>query len=713
MKIDRDRLRLILLGVCVWAVLGVFAFRLVQIQIVDGSYYLAQQQKGSSRVQTIKAARGEILDRNGDPFSYNEPCYNIVFDRALTSSDADNGMILQLIRLLRDSGESWIDNLPLIIENGVPVFTQDETAVSRLREHLSTNTYALAPDVFYWLCERYDLQGYDMQDARDIGAVRYEMEQKGYSLSTRYTFAEDISVETAVYIRQISSALPGVDVEETARRAYRDGDLAPHIVGRIGAIFADELEGYLSQDKGYTRDDLVGKEGIERTYESTLRGTDGVRRIDLDASYHVIGIEEEKPAVPGNSVVLTLDKKIQRTAAQALEDEIKLLNETAPTGEGKEADAGAVVVIDIKNSELLAAVTYPSYNLETYSADYAANASDPLYPFLNRAFSGIYAPGSCFKPVTGIAGLAEGVITPETQVDCEHVYTFYAPSYQPTCLGWHGLFTVTDALRHSCNIFFYDTGRQLGIATMNEYARALGLGVPTGIELSEATGTQCDPDTPYPGDALQAAIGQLDNGYTPVQLANYCATIARRGVRTRLKLVKSISSYYDWTDVIEAPETEVLNDLGLPDSLYDPIFEGMIQASHDPRGTAYSYLGDYPLTIASKTGTPQTHEFPNSTFICFAPAEDPQIAIAVVIEKGWHGYTGAPVARRILDAYFFPEEENPSEPEDPAETQSEPSEPASYSAASGTASLQNSDAEPSDSSSPLGPSSDNPESTPE
>lgn len=677
MKFDRERLRLILLGVFFWMVLGAFTLRLVQIQIVDGADYLARQQRGSSKVQTIKAARGEILDRNGDPFSYNIPCYNVLFDRALTSTDGDNETIFNLILLLRQSGETWIDNLPLVIQDGAASFTDDATAVNRLREHLETNTYAQASDVFYWMCERYRLtppadpntewftalseserrwiETLSVQDARDIGAVRYEMERKGYSLSNRYTFAEDISLETAIRIQQTGPDLPGVDVVETARRGYRDGELAPHIIGRVGAIFADELEGYLNQNKGYTREDQVGKEGIERTFESTLRGTDGTRRIDLDASYKVIGIEEERPAIPGNTVVLTIDKDIQRAAAKALEEQIKYLNETAPAGEGKEANAGAVVAIDIKNSEVLAAITYPSYNLETYSADYAANAANPLYPFLNRAFSGVYAPGSCFKPVTGIAGLAEGVIKPDTRVDCQHTYSFYAPGYQPTCLGWHGLFTVTDALRHSCNVFFYDTGRLLGIAKINEYARALGLGSPTGIELSEANGTQCDPNTVFPGDALQAAIGQLDNGYSPVQLANYCATIARRGVRTRLHLVKSISSYYDWQDVIEKPAPEVLSDLGLPDSLYDPIFEGMIQATHDPRGTAYSRLGNYPITVASKTGTPQTHEFPNSTFICFAPAEDPQIAIAVVIEKGWHGYTGAPVARKVLDAYFFPE----------------------------------------------------------
>lgn len=693
MKFSQGKLRLIALGSIVWTIFSLFVFRLAQIQIVSGADYLAKQQNGSSKTQVIKAARGEIVDRKGRPFSYNKACYNLVFDRALAPEGHENETILKLINVLRKTNENWTDNLPITLNEGKAIFTEDSDAVTRLRKHLDTNSYAEAPDLFYWLRERYHLtstpsdpevkwfasltqdqqqwlEQLSAQDARDIAGVRYEMERNGYSLAVRYTFAEDVSLETAVLIRQMSASVPGVEVVETAKRGYIDGNLAPHIVGRIGAIFADELEGYLSQNKGYTREDLVGKEGIERAFESTLRGVDGVRRIDLDSSYHVVDIAEQQAAVPGNTLVLTIDKDIQRTALNALVKEIKYLNENAPQGKGREANAGAVVAIDIKNSEVLAAVTYPSYNLENYSEDYAKNASDPLYPFLNRAFSGIYAPGSCFKPTVATAGLSEGVITPETTVNCQRVYTFF-PSYQPTCLSYHGPVTVSDALRVSCNIFFYDTGRQLGIALINQYAQALGLGVPTGIELAEAKGTQCDPDTIYPGDVLQAAIGQLDNGYSPVQLANYCATIARRGVRMKLSLVKSISSYYNWEDTIETHSPEVANVLDVDPEVFDPIFDGMIQATHDVRGTSYRYLGDYPITIASKTGTPQTHEFPNSTFICFAPAEDPQIAIAVVIEKGWHGYTGAPVARAVLDSYFFPEKLNEaaSEKENTAESE--------------------------------------------
>ncbi len=678
MKVSREKFRLVTLGVIVWLIFSLFLFRLAQVQIVSGADYLAKQQQGSSRTQVIKAARGEIVDRQGRPFSYNEACYNLVFDRALAPEGSENETILKLINVMRDAGQVWIDNLPLTVAEDGATFTGDGDAVARLRKHLGTNSYTEAQDVFYWLRQRYrltadpadpDAQWFaalspdelewlrklSSQDARDIAGVRYEMERKGYSLSVRYTFAENISLETAVLIRQMNNTLPGVEVVETARRGYVDGDLAPHIIGRIGAIFADELEGYLSQNKGYTREDLVGKEGIERAFESSLRGVDGVRRIDLDANYHVVDITEEQAAVPGNTLVLTLDRDIQRTARDALINEIKYLNENAPEGQGREANAGAVVAIDVKNSEVLAAVTYPSYNLETYSEDYAKNASDQLYPFLNRAFSGVYAPGSCFKPVVGTAGLIENVVTPGTTVNCQRVYAFL-PTYQPTCLGYHGPLTVSDALRVSCNIFFYDTGRQLGIARINQYAQALGLGVPTGIELTEAKGTQCDPNTIYPGDVLQAAIGQLDNGYTPVQLANYCATLARRGVRMKLSLVKSISSYYDWRDTISTHTPEVANTLNVDRSVFDPVIDGMIQASHDVRGTAYRYLGNYPVTVASKTGTPQTNEFPNSTFICFAPADDPQIAIAVVIEKGWHGYTGAPVARAVLDSYFFPDQ---------------------------------------------------------
>ena len=707
MKISRDKLRLIELGAVVVLISCLFLLRLSQIQIVEGEDYLQQQQQGTQKTQTIKAARGEIVDRNGSPFAKNEVSYNVVFDMALSPDGTLNSTILKLINIFNERNEEYNDSLPL--SRTMPVqYDGSDDEIERLKgkNFLDLNTYATADEAFYWLKERYELQDYTDEEARAIAGVRYEMEKEGYSLSVRYTFAEDISLETAVLLRQYGSDLPGVDVEEAAVRSYVDGDLAPHIVGRVGAIFADELDSYLSSGLGYSRDDLVGKEGIERAYESVLKGTDGVRVIELDADSNVVGIYEQQAAVPGDTVVLTIDKTIQRVAKEALEDEIAYLQENAKPGEGKEADAGAVVVVDIKQSEVLAAVTYPSYDLSTYSEDYAENASNSLYPFLNRAFSGVYAPGSCFKPVTAVAGLTTGVIDPTSRVTCTGIYTFY-PSYQPTCLSSHGSLNVAEALRHSCNIFFYDTGRKLGIETLNSFARSLGLGSLTGIELTEALGTQTSPDSINPGDALQTAIGQLDNGYTPIQLANYTATLARNGERRKLSIVKSISSYYDYTDVIEEHEQVVEEKLDVPDYAFETVREGMVMATHDVRGTSYSYLGDYPIQIASKTGTPQTNDFPNSTFICYAPADDPEIAIAVVIEKGWHGYTGAPVARAILDAYFFPEtlqddesgtEEDGEESFQTSASQQAASQPSSQTSASQPAAPQNS-AQPESSSS--------------
>jgi len=646
--------RILALGLCIGLALIVYMFRLAQIQIADGASYLAAQQAGDVKVQTREAARGEIVDRNGSPFAYNEASYRIVFDKALMPAGRENETILTLIGILSESGEEWISNLPLQLnETGKVVFAPDsDNAVTRLKNFVGTNSYASASDILYWLRDRYSLEDYTDAEAVMASAVRYEMERTGYSIENRYIFAEDISLDTATLISQLQSSIPGAYIEETANRVYIDGDLAPHIIGRTGAIVADQVDEYLA--KGYSMNDRVGVEGIERAYEDILRGESGEILISRAADYSVTGVEESKPAVPGDTVMLTIDKNIQRVALNALRDEIAYLNEYAKEGEGKEADAGAAVVIDIKNSELLAAVTYPSYDLSTYSQDFAKNSADPLMPFWNRAFAGVYAPGSTFKPTVAIAGLAEDILTARTQVRCSKVYTYFE-DYQPTCLGSHGLMTLADALRASCNIFFYDTGRNLGIQTINNYAQSLGLGVPTGIELYEAAGTQCDPDSPNPGDSLQAAIGQLDNGYTPLQLANYAATIARRGIRTDLSLVKAICSYYDYNEVIEENEPSVMANVLLEDKYWDAVFDGMIQATHAPNGTSYRYLGDYPITVASKTGTPQTQQFPNSTYICFAPAEDPQIAIAVVIEKGWHGYTGAPVARAILDAYFYPD----------------------------------------------------------
>ena len=657
MQESKDKSRFIILQAVMWFIFFIFVLKLMNLQIVNGENYLDMQNKSSYRTQIIKAARGEIVDRNGEAFTKNVVSYDVVFDKALTPEESLNDIILRLCRIMEKQGETWNDSLPLKPDGSLE-FTDDEDEIKRLKgkNFLDLNSYADAEEVNYWLVKRYKLEDFSAKERRMIAGVRYEMEKQNYSLSNRYLFSEDIKIETAVLIRQENFTLPGVDVVETAKRSYVDGDLAPHIIGRTGVMFAEEVEYYMSKGRGYTPTDIVGKDGIEKTFEDVLRGTNGERKIELSPSYEVRGISVEKEPVPGNTVVLTLDKNIQRAAMEALRDEIKFLNETAPEGKGKEADAGAVVAIDVKNSELLCAVSYPSYDLSRFSEDFAKNNSDKRSPFLNRAFSGRYAPGSCFKPVTGTAALNEGLATKDTKVTCTGVYTALADKgYAPTCLSSHGPMTVADAIRHSCNIYFYEMGRQLEIPRINEYAMKLGLGVKTGIELSETAGTLNNPKSKNPGDSLQAAIGQLDNGFSPLQLANYCATLARDGVRQDVTLIKGISPTYDLKDMKPDDRKRPKVPGDIDSEVFDVIRDGMVQVTQDPRGTAYRYLNDYPLVVAAKTGTPETKEFPNSTFICYAPADDPQIAVAVVIEKGWHGYTGAPVARKVMDAFFFPE----------------------------------------------------------
>jgi penicillin-binding protein 2 len=649
MKLSVERKRLLIAGGLFAAVILAYVFRLLDMQVVNGESYLQTLIRGSSRTQAIQAARGEIVDRYGRPLAYNQTGFDILFDRAQMPYGRENEIIGRSSEILSSLGEEWIDDLPVTRQAPFAYTEGHEGDVARLKKFLELGEYATAADALYWLGMRYGLDGEDEETLRLVAGVRYTMEQRGFSLSAPYTFAKGVLISTATYIKQMSFDLPGTDVQESAVRAYEDGSLMPHILGTVGPIYTEEYAAY--KEKGYARNELVGKDGIEKAFEDELRGTAGRRRIYLDAAGNVEDVAVEEAAVPGNTISLTIDKGLQKVAGEALEKQIEYLQRTAKEGQGKEANAGAVAVLDVKTGEVLALVSYPSYDLGTYSKNYAALSADERHPLFNRALSGTYAPGSTFKPVVGIAGLNEGVITPSTVVTCRRVYTFLS-TYQPTCLSYHGPVTLRDALRVSCNIFFYDTGRQLGIQTINRYAGLLGLGVPTGIQLPEKTGQLNNPDSDRPGDVLQASIGQLDNRFTPLQLANYAATIANRGKRMQASIIRCVHSY-NFDRLIYENDPQVAAETDIPAEIFETVIQGMVDASRI--GTASATFGNYPITVASKTGTPETTAFPNSTFIAFAPAEDPQIAVAVVIEKGWHGYTGAPVAKAVFDAYFFSE----------------------------------------------------------
>ncbi|HIX64959.1 MAG TPA: penicillin-binding protein [Candidatus Anaerotruncus excrementipullorum] len=668
-------------------VLLFFSLRLMQLQVVEGESLTAQIEQGWTDTQTIKAARGQIFDRNGQPLAVNAVGRDVVINMAYMGDTPVNEVIQRLIGVMEQAGEGWIDNLP--ITQQAPFRFLDEeayaTQIDRLKRAVDAQPYATAEDVCALLREKYGLEELDDTRFRQVAGVRYEMEQRGFNMRTPYTFATNIRMETVPQIKEQGYRLPGVDVVETPIRQYVSGDIAPHLIGQVGPLYAEQWNAAEKEmtpdgnvvahigDHTYLMNDSIGISGVEQAFESYLRGQDGQRVIVRNNRGDVIDVVEEQPAVPGDSVVLTIDAQLQKVAQDALANKIHSMQQdlvTYPEGEGHEVDAGAVVVLDVKTGELLAAATYPSYNLATYQQDYAQLASATPEPLFNRALSASYRPGSTFKPAVALASLAEGVIDRDTTVLCTGQYTRF-DDYQPMCEGVHGLVNVLGAINSSCNLFFYDVGYNLGIEKIDEYAHLLGLGVSSGLELPENPGQVASPELKSqlhtgeevewrPGDVIQAAIGQGDTMLSPLQLANYTATLANGGQRMEVTILKSVRSY-NLEQAVYDHEPQVAASIDAPEAL-EAVKEGMVSVAR--QGTARGTFASYPLDVAAKTGSPQTPQGINSVFIAYAPADDPEIAVAVVLEKGWEGYTGAPVAKEIFDAYFFSDSSKNAQPVD-------------------------------------------------
>lgn len=659
---DKLKIRRWIVVALVLTVFGLYVSRLMDIQIVQADYYRNKVESHSTGRQVISAARGEVVDRNGLSMVSNRLGYDVVIDKAYFPSDRQNDIILRLIGLFEENGAQWIDSLPITQQAPFEFLTGYDSELATLKKLLKVQDYSTVDDVMYRLIERYKLQDYTQTQARKIAAVRYEMERRDFSMPYPYTFANDIEIDLVLQIKELNHQLLGVDVIESALRRYDMGTTAPHLIGTTGPIYREEWNDY--ESKGYELNDIVGKSGVEAAFEEYLRGVKGERLITIDAGGQVVSATDSIPPEPGSTIVLTLDTKLQTVAENALEAQIKYLQQTAPAGKGQEADVGAVVVIQPKTGQILSLVTYPSYDLNTYLQDYSELVGDTEgMPLFNRALQGVYAPGSIFKPVVGTAGMAQGVVQEATTVFCGLVYTRFA-DYQPKCLRADGNINLNRALSYSCNIYFYDVGYNLGIDNIDKYARQYGLGEPTGIELAEETGRRSNPETAKAmgkkwnqGDVLQSSIGQLYHGFTPLQMANYTATIANRGTRMKATIVKEIQDY-GRKNVIEPFQPVVADQVDASKEDIEAVVRGMVSASRT--GTALSHFANYPVDVASKTGTPEDVTHPNSTFIAFAPAEDPEIAIAVVIENGWHGYTGAPVAKAIMNEYFGYDEPVPS-----------------------------------------------------
>lgn len=657
-------------------VLGIILLRLVEFQLVNGEEYKSQAQSVTNYKFNIPAARGEIVDRYGRALASNAVGYDLVINQLMLTGDV-NQLVMDLVEILQSCGEEWNDTMPISSpdESGHYTFTDegDEAAQSRLaklKQNIELQQYATADQVMAKLVERYELENYDPQWQRILAGVRYQMQLEDFSASNSFTLASDISNQTVAMVKERSLSLAGAEIIETTHRVYEDGTLLPHYLGSVGSItseqwWVEDEDGNVTtplKDKGYNMNDLIGQSGVEKYAEDRLRGKEGTQQVSRDKSGVVVGTQMLVDPEPGETVVLTIDKDLQKSLNEQLEALILEMQQTKPEMKGKEVTAGSAVVIDVKTGGVLAIANYPSYDLNLYKSNYSQYSSDPNTPLLSRATTGLYAPGSTFKPAVALAGLLNGIITPLDTVTCNHTYTFYT-DYQPRCeMINHRIgskIDVSHALTYSCNTFFYDVGRRVGIDAYDEMATQLGLAQKTGFELGESTGnlTHTTDENYGNGLELQAAIGQGNTQVTPIQLASYANTLANKGTRYKTHIV---SGYRDSNtgELIEEVEPEILGQIEDNIGAFDVVEEGMLGAAR-----ASSALKDYPLNIAVKTGSPQTWKkngdtyYVHSSAIAYGPVEDPQLAIGIVLEWGGGGSNALPLVRSIFDSYYYTQSE--------------------------------------------------------
>lgn len=679
-----ERMRAAFFFVITVAMFALCAVDLMKIQIVDGAEYLEKSKTTRQASQVISSPRGEIVDINGVEIVSNKTGFNIIIEKAFApNKNADmNSLIIRIARILEEDGVKWIDTLPITDNQPYRYLEARDSDVSKLKKNINLQNYATAEDCIAEIYNLYEISDiYTEHEKRIIAGIRYEMIIKSFSLSNRYTLAEDVPMDTIVKLKETAYNLEGMDIVEEAIRVYTAGDVAPHLIGTVGAISAEEYEE--KRDNGYALNDVIGKSGIEKAMEDELCGDKGIRTIELQNGA-VVSDVIEKAAIPGNTVQLTLDAEYQRDVQEILENHILWLNnQTNEKKKGTEADAGAIVVLNAKTGALIAAATSPTYNINDYLTDYASVANGENGPLTNRATHGLYRPGSTFKTVTATAALNEGYLAGgNTCIVCENEYKYW-DDYKPKCTGWHGKINVVTALEQSCNIFFYELGRLMGPDLIEDYASMYGLGEDLGLETGGSKGRIATPDSIMAlgqdwqaGLIVQVAIGQSETAVTPLQMAVQALTIANKGVRYKPYMVDSVHTY-NMEETVYKTEPEIVQTIeDKTGETFDLIIQGMKQAG---AFLPYSYpnvndyytpylLSELPEETAIKTGTPQmtTAEDTGSAFIGFYPADDPEIAFSGFVE---HGEYSKFMIRQLIDAYYN-ENYSPAKPQITAQTAS-------------------------------------------
>lgn len=631
--------------------------KLINVQLVQHDTLLKKSKITNSFTVSIPSTRGEIVDRNGNPLVVNTKGNSIVLDWAAFPPASDdtsrNAVLYNLIVLFENHKQPWENNLPLELNGETVSFKADsEKDIAKMKsaEILDLATYATAQNCFDALLSKYKIAEYSVADSFKIATLRYELSLKGFSGNTPIKIADNVSDEVALIIKeQNAQYYRGADIQITAYRSYVDGTVAPHILGTTTKMTAELYTELKSQ--GYGMNDMVGESGIEKAMESYLRGTNGQMTVTIDDDGKITK-EVTKQPVQGCTIVLTIDKNLQIVAQDNLAATVVA---TAPDS------AGAVVVQEVNTGEILAAASYPTFDISKYRENYQQYSADPMLPLWNRFSQGTYAPGSTFKPNTAIASLETGTIDANTTFVCHGYMTYKDRVVQCQNGKSHGTVNVEKALEQSCNIFFYNCADQMGIQKMNEYSSDLGFGQKTGVEITEAKGIMAGKAYReshnliwQPGDTLQAAIGQGDNLVTPLQLASYCATVANGGTRYQSHFVKQILSY-DCSEVVSSFLPTILEKLDVSQQTIKLVHNGMDRVT---RSGAPAYIFKQAVVPTSaKTGTSQVAN-PDGTFrnngflIAYAPSENPELAISSVIELAGSGTQTASITKEIINAYY-------------------------------------------------------------
>ncbi len=677
--------RYLMLGICFVAFFIIIVMRLVNLQIVEGEKYNIDSQGRLLKESTVTAPRGKIMDRSGVPIAVNRQGFTVKIVKTNVTNDELNEILYRLVCILEKNDKSYNDDLSKYLTFN-PISFNGRSVEEILKWEKNENRLNIEKDeelqdnpegLFNYLRDvKFKIAGtYTDEQAYKIMKLRYQILINNWNFSSGGTvvLAKDVGMEVIAEIEERHHELSGIITDVEPMRQYLDAYEEAHVLGYVGAISSEQLES--RKEEGYDSNDIIGKTGVELSAERYLRGKDGKKSIEVDVSGRLTEQQESVPAIPGSDVVLTIDTNLQKEAMESLKRNIEKIRTGTDKNNYGDANSGAVVAMDVNTGEVLAMASYPSYDPAVYlagSADKTAQQTiaqlntDVNKPQYNRAIQGTYAPGSTFKPLTAIAALETGVITPENSRRYDDGRDNFG-GMDFICLehpnSGHGWLNLKKALETSCNIYFYNIGFSTGIDNLAKWAGYFGLGKKTGIDLpSENAGNMSSKESKKerrnddwrPADTAQVSIGQFDNLFTPLQLARYIGAIANGGKLYKPYIVKRVIKY-DGSIVNETQPS--FEKIPVKESTINAVKEGMVAVTTEIDGTAKEFFKDFPYTVAGKTGTAQTAgksaaRSDNALFVCYVPAEKPQIAVAVVIERGvWGSYT-APIARDVLDAYF-------------------------------------------------------------